>query len=86
MIDIKPGKRLYAKKDFDLQNAVDPTNAIHKMYDVVVVTNIDNNTPAYPVTVEFNGSEEEYSFEEIEEYFYDLAEWREKQINSILDD
>jgi len=88
MSNLKVGQILHVKKDFDLQEADDPAKIIHKIGDVVKILAIKSTSSGYlyPVKVLFNKREEPYTFDEIKEYFYDLAEWREKQINSILDD
>jgi hypothetical protein len=84
---IKSGQKLWVKQDFIIDE--DPPGIPqykHKMNDVCIVTGLYKDQVKYPVCVEFDGSEENYSYAEIEKYFYDKAEWREQQINSILND
>ena len=77
---IKSGKKLWVKQDFIIDAYT------HKIGDMCIVTDIYiGNKPKYPISVKFDGKEEDYSYAEIEKYFYDKAEWRDKQINSILD-
>ena len=86
---IEEGQKLWAKQDFIIDEDPAEIGAYeHKMCDMCIVTNIyiGKSVMKYPISVEFDGKEEDYSMDEIEKYFYDKAEWRDRQINSILDD
>jgi hypothetical protein len=84
-MEIKIGKKLWVKQDFIIDEA-DISAYKHKMGYMCIITGIYNVTVRYPVCVEFGGKKEFYSYAEIQQYFYDKVEWREQQINSILDD
>jgi hypothetical protein len=85
-MEIKIGKKLWVKQDFIIDEDPAEIGAYkHKMGDMCIVTGMYKGTVKYPVCVEFDGREEDYSYAEIQQYFYDKVEWREQQINSILD-
>jgi hypothetical protein len=86
---IKEGQKLWVKQNFIIDEDPAENGAYeHKIGDMCIVTNIyiGESLMKYPISVEFDGREEDYSMDEIEKYFYDKAKWREQQINSILDD
>ena len=74
-MEIKVGKKLWCK-GLDCPY-------YHKKDDIVVVISIRERL-TYPIYIKFGKEDEYYTFKEIEECFYDKAEWREQQINSIL--
>ena len=74
---IKSGQKLWVKAEIGAYE--------HKIGDMCIVIGVYKGVK-YPVCVEFDGKQEDYSYAEIEKYFYDKARWREQQINSILDD
>jgi len=87
-MEIKAGQKLCVKQDFIIDDGPPEMGTYeHKIGDMCIITHIytDENIK-YPISVEFDGIEEDYSMDEIEKYFYDKAKWREQQINSILND
>ena len=86
---IKKGDILYVICDFLIDCGLE-----HKANESCLVTHKDEKSDynKYNISVSFYPyscnplSEESYSEEEISEYFYNKAEWRDEQINSILND
>ena len=76
MIDCKYkiGDKLFCYKEF----FADKNR--YKIGDIIVIYDIDYKEPMYQVDAE----EELFSVEEINDNFISLAEWRDKQIDSIL--
>ena len=72
----KIGDKLFCNKEF----IVDQN--IYKIGDIIVIYDIDYKEPIYQIDTE----EELFSVEEINDNFISLAEWREFQIESILND
>ena len=81
---IKIGQKWIALCDTDILG--ETNEVIHQFHigDIITITNIDNNE-VYPYYTDI----EDYlplNKPEIINNFITLAEWRDKQINSILDD
>ena len=95
----KVGQKVYVKEDFIIdydtpaagQN--EPMYVHYKNQVAEILNSYDGSNPKFPVNLKFLGDEldddnddEQYSIEEFEKYFISQAEWREQQIDSILND
>lgn len=87
MIDIIIGQILYVKKDFDLSNKIpDPASYQHKLNEKGIICEFRQDNEPYSIIIDFDGKKEQYSYGELNELFYNRAEWRDKQIDIILED
>jgi hypothetical protein len=91
MIDIIIGQIIYVKKDFDLSDTLpNPMDYKHKVNEKGIISEIRPDSEPYSIIVDFedksNGKKEQYSYGEINELFYNRAQWRNIQINEILKD
>lgn len=85
-MEIKIGQKFFVIKNFVI-NGDYSTDICHKIGEICNVIKIYVEYQKYPVFVQFSdGTEEQYSYDEINEYFKNMAEWREKQIDEILND
>jgi hypothetical protein len=81
----KVGQKLVCIQDFNIEIFGVASDLIYKKGDICEVESIDVKF-AYPYFLRFENETNNFSYEEITKYFITLAEWREKQIDSILED
>ena len=86
----KVGDKLVCFQDFFLEAIVGETVSPEPDYvvgDIITIKSayVDSNTP-YPIYALYKGEEHLFTVKEINDNFISVAEWRDEQINSILND
>jgi hypothetical protein len=92
MIDFKykPGDKLVCFQDFFLEPILGDTISPEPDYvvgDMITIKSVyaKSNTP-FPIYGDYKGEEHLFTIKEITDNFISIAEWRDNQINSILND